>query len=84
MLLRHSTAEHKTRMECYENNFTYTEAFTYLTKFFMEKLIDAAASDTINSGQIMAGVSDFPKSVMIAIAHIARYLSEFEVADALL
>ena len=84
VFFRHFTAEHKTRTERYENNFTYTEAFAYLTKFFTEKSTDAAASEAIKSGQIMAGVSDFPKPVVIALAHIVRYLSEFEVADALL
>lgn len=36
------------------------------------------------AGKLMAAVSDFPKSVVIALAHVVRYLSKFEVADVLL
>ena len=32
----------------------------------------------------MAAVSDFPKKVVIALAQAVKYLSAFEVADALL
>lgn len=35
-------------------------------------------------GKLMAAISDFPKCVVIALAHVVRYLSKFEVADALL
>ncbi|CAL1703692.1 unnamed protein product [Somion occarium] len=80
----HSTAEHRTRIERYKNDLTYTEAFSYLTKYYTDKSKQAKASDEFKSGRLMAAVSDFPKSVVIALAHVVKYLSKFEVADALL
>jgi DNA mismatch repair protein MSH3 len=36
-----------------------------------------------NSGKLMAEVTDFPKQVVVALAHAIKYLSAFSIADAL-
>lgn len=37
-----------------------------------------------SQGKLMAEVTDFPKRVVVALAHAIKYLSAFGVADALL
>ena len=36
------------------------------------------------TGKLVADVTNFPHQVVIALAHVMKYLSAFDVADALL
>ncbi|KAI0792873.1 muts domain V-domain-containing protein [Abortiporus biennis] len=82
----HSTAEHKTRIERYDKSMSYTEAFSLLSKVYGDKDKDNVenASQGFKSGRLMAAISGFPKGVVRALAQAVRYLSSFNVADALL
>ncbi|THH32975.1 hypothetical protein EUX98_g1202 [Antrodiella citrinella] len=82
----HSTAEHRTRLE-HCHTLTYTDAFSYVSKFYSDHANSASASqDSQQSapGELMGAISNFPKQVVIALAHCIKYLSEFEVAGTLL
>jgi DNA mismatch repair protein MSH3 len=37
-----------------------------------------------NTGKLMAAVADFPKRVVVALAHAIKHLSAFSIADAFL
>jgi DNA mismatch repair protein MSH3 len=38
----------------------------------------------VGSGKLMAAVADFPKPVIVVLAHAIRHLSAFNIADAFL
>ncbi|KAI0071810.1 hypothetical protein K474DRAFT_1668569 [Panus rudis PR-1116 ss-1] len=80
----HSMAEHKTRIERFKHSMSYTEAFSYLSRFYTDKTKSSVASESFNSGQLMASISNFPKQVVVALARAVQYLSDFDIADVLL
>lgn len=65
---------------------TYGEAFDSVTSFYSDKTKagQARASEGFKSGQLTAAIAYFPQEVVIALAHLVKYLSTFDVADALL
>ncbi|KAI0806964.1 muts domain V-domain-containing protein [Fomes fomentarius] len=77
----HSHTEHRIRIERYSKQLAYTDAFSSLSKFYTEK--HANASNSFNKGDLMAAITDFSKLVVIALAQSLKYLSTFNVADAL-
>ncbi|KAH9929644.1 muts domain V-domain-containing protein [Amylocystis lapponica] len=79
----HSATDHKIRIERFKDNLQYTQAFSYLSNFYTDKTKAGMASDNYNSGKLMAAVADFPKLVVVALAHSVKYLSSFEVEDVL-
>ena len=78
----------------------YTDAFALLAKFYTDKEAPTASQSyksgksraqrqTTNIsktplGELMATVANFPKQVVVALAHAVKYLAAFDVADALL
>ncbi|KAI0691181.1 muts domain V-domain-containing protein [Cytidiella melzeri] len=80
----HSHFEHKVRTERIKKAMSYTEAYDLVTGFYTSKTGHDAASDALKSGELTVAVTDFPKQVTIALAHVVKYLSKFDVADALL
>ncbi|KZT11630.1 uncharacterized protein LAESUDRAFT_734417 [Laetiporus sulphureus 93-53] len=75
--------EHRTRIERFKDDLTYTEAFSMLTKFYTDKTKTGIASEGYNSGRLMAAVADFPKLVVLALAHAINYLMDFNLQDCL-
>ncbi|KAF8061576.1 DNA mismatch repair protein MSH3 [Lyophyllum atratum] len=79
-----SSAGHKIRTEHFAKTMSYIDAFQVVSDFYTDKTKAAAASESFKSGRLMAEVADFPKRVVIALAHAIKYLSAFSIADALL
>ncbi|KAI0668532.1 muts domain V-domain-containing protein [Trametes maxima] len=79
----HSHTEHRMRTERFSKQMSYTDAFALLTKFYTDKAQHTNASATFNKGDLMAAVTEFSKLVVIALAHSVKYLTSFNVADAL-
>jgi DNA mismatch repair protein MSH3 len=48
------------------------------------RLVHSWSSIYLCAGKLMAEITDFPKRVVVALAHSIKYLSEFGLADALL
>ncbi|KAJ3538219.1 hypothetical protein NM688_g6551 [Phlebia brevispora] len=83
-LTAHTHVDFKIRTERFKTTMSYTEAFDLLSKFYTDKSGTATASQSVKSGELVAAVANFPKQVVIALAHAVKYLSTFDVADALL
>ncbi|KAI0059076.1 DNA mismatch repair protein MSH3 [Artomyces pyxidatus] len=79
-----ATTEHSVRIERYSGTMTYTEAFDFVSAFYTSRTKSAGASEGFTSGRLMAAVTDFPQQVVIALAQCIKYLSAFDIADALL
>ncbi|PCH38453.1 hypothetical protein WOLCODRAFT_65402 [Wolfiporia cocos MD-104 SS10] len=77
------SCDHKIRIERVKAELTYTEAFSYLTDFYTDKSRSAVASDSFNSGKLVAAVADFPQLVTVALATAVQYLTAFDLEDAL-
>ncbi|CCM03684.1 uncharacterized protein FIBRA_05828 [Fibroporia radiculosa] len=77
------TAEHQIRVERFKQDLTYTEAFSYLTDFYSDKSKSAFASDSYNTGKLMAAVTGFPKLVVAALAYTIKYLANFDIENCL-
>ncbi|KAG5647140.1 hypothetical protein DXG03_001095 [Asterophora parasitica] len=82
--VRTSSSGDRIRTEHWGNTMTYTDAFESVSSFYTDKTKAAAASESFKSGRLMAEVADFPKRVVIALAHAIKYLSAFSIADAFL
>ncbi|KAI0340128.1 DNA mismatch repair protein MSH3 [Trametopsis cervina] len=80
----HSKFEHKVRTERIKNTMSYTSSYEYVTNFYTNKTQEQTASQAVKSGELTAAVTNFPKQVVIALAHVVKYLSTFDVADALI
>ncbi|KAK0199209.1 muts domain V-domain-containing protein [Desarmillaria ectypa] len=72
------------RVEHFSDLMAYTDAYSYITDFYTKKKLGPVVSDNVRSGKILADISDFPKSVVVALAHSMKYLSKFGLADAFL
>ncbi|KAJ3779412.1 DNA mismatch repair protein MSH3 [Lentinula raphanica] len=66
------------RIERFHKAMTYSEAFSFLTTFYTEKQV----SDT--KGKLIASVAAFSTGVIVALAHLVKHLSKYNVADVLL
>ncbi|KAK7467062.1 Mismatch repair protein msh3 [Stygiomarasmius scandens] len=79
-MLRHvvqsSTETGKVRSETFSTLMSYTDAFSFISNYYTSK-----ASN--RSGELMAMISGFSRRVVIAIAHTIKYLSTYNLADAL-
>ncbi|KAI0031692.1 muts domain V-domain-containing protein [Vararia minispora EC-137] len=80
----HAATEHRIRVERYTESLTFNETFDFVSEFYTRKTTSPKASDSFTSGRLMAAVIDFPKQVIITLAQCIKYLSEFNIADALL
>ncbi|KIP07972.1 hypothetical protein PHLGIDRAFT_510551, partial [Phlebiopsis gigantea 11061_1 CR5-6] len=82
----HSHTEYKIRTERFKSVMAYTDAFNYVTHFYSDdhQAENIRASQSFKSGQLIATIASFPKDVVVALAHLVKYLSTFDVADALL
>ncbi|KAI8998992.1 muts domain V-domain-containing protein [Trametes punicea] len=79
----HSHTEHRIRIERFSKQMAYTDAYALLSKFYADKASHANASESFSTGELMAAITNFSKLVVIAFAHALKYLSAFNVADAL-
>ncbi|KAI0373318.1 hypothetical protein BV20DRAFT_1104314 [Pilatotrama ljubarskyi] len=75
----HSHTEHRMRIERFSKQMAYTDAFALLSEFYTAKTQHANGSER----DLMAAIADFAKLVVIALAQSLKYLSAFNVADAL-
>lgn len=74
----------KIRTEYFAAPMSYADAFSLVSDFYTDKKKSVAASESFKSGRLVAEVADFPKRVVIALAHAIKYLSAFSIADAFL
>ncbi|KAJ3512522.1 hypothetical protein NLJ89_g3471 [Agrocybe chaxingu] len=79
-----STTGTRIRTDKFSDIMNYTVAFEKVSQFYTDKQKSAAASESFKSGQLMASVADFPKRVVVALAHAIEHLSAFGIADAFL
>ncbi|KAF9069829.1 DNA mismatch repair protein MSH3 [Rhodocollybia butyracea] len=78
-----STGPDRVRMECIPKLMSYTQAFSFLTSFYVDKRSSARASEHLKSGKVMVSITDFSSQLVIALAHIVQHLSTYNVADVL-
>ncbi|KAG6896947.1 hypothetical protein C0992_005153 [Termitomyces sp. T32_za158] len=81
---RNSSVGDGTRTEYFKETMSYTDAFDLVSEFYTNKKYSTVASENFKTGRLMAEIADFPKRVVIALAHAIRYLSAFSIADAFL
>lgn len=63
-------------------NFRASQSFKSGKQIFPRS---SSSTNTLSSeGKLTAEIASFPKDVVIALAHLVKYLSTFDVADALL
>ncbi|KAF8959081.1 DNA mismatch repair protein MSH3 [Flammula alnicola] len=79
-----SSSGHHIRTETFKTVMSYTDAFSKVSEFYTDKKKFGAASESFKSGKLMAIITDFPKRVIVALAHAIKYLSAFGIADAFL
>ncbi|KIK59832.1 hypothetical protein GYMLUDRAFT_261825 [Collybiopsis luxurians FD-317 M1] len=72
------------RMERFPKLMTYSEAFEFLTAFYVEKRQSSLASENLKTGKVLASITAFSSQLVVALAHIVKHLSDYNVADALL
>ncbi|KAG9018923.1 Mismatch repair protein msh3 [Tulasnella sp. 427] len=66
------------RVERFPEQMSYTEAFASVKDFY------TSGERSSQRGDVMATLVDFPKQVIVALAHAIQYLVNFKVADAFL
>ncbi|KAG6845191.1 hypothetical protein H0H87_012748 [Tephrocybe sp. NHM501043] len=83
---RNTTTDDRIRTEYFDETLSYTDAFDLVSAFYTDKTKAAAASESFNSGKrrLLAEVANFPKRVVVALAHAIKHLSAFSIADAFL
>ncbi|TFK46431.1 hypothetical protein OE88DRAFT_1715028 [Heliocybe sulcata] len=74
----------KCRIERVKETMAYTEAFNLISSFYTENASTVGASAGFKSGQLLATATDFPKRVVIALAHAIQYLSGFQLTNVLI
>ncbi|OCH90300.1 hypothetical protein OBBRIDRAFT_826026 [Obba rivulosa] len=83
-ITENTISDHRIRIERFNEMLSYTDAFSHLSKFYTDKNKSFAASESFNSGKLMAAIADFPKLVVVALAYCIKYLSKFGIEDCLL
>ncbi|KAK2460594.1 hypothetical protein APHAL10511_007064 [Amanita phalloides] len=83
-LLSHFTTNSSTtgtsvRVETSDKTVSYDEAFDFVSKFYISR-----QSGSESAAKLLAAAVDFPKRVIIALAHVIEHLSTFDIADVLL
>ncbi|KAL0580265.1 Mismatch repair protein msh3 [Marasmius crinis-equi] len=72
-MLSHLTGN--VRLENFDEKMLYTDAFDFVSEFYQ--------SNPQGNGKLLATVSGFPRRVVVALAHIIKYLKNFDIADTL-
>ncbi|KDN51533.1 hypothetical protein RSAG8_00078, partial [Rhizoctonia solani AG-8 WAC10335] len=74
------------RVDRYKNQMSYTEAFELVSAFYRKHGDDSTenASEGFKSGKLMGCVVDFPKNVVIALAHLMKHLESFQLSGVFL
>ncbi|KAH7340491.1 muts domain V-domain-containing protein [Rhizoctonia solani] len=74
------------RVDRYKKQMSYTEAFELVSAFYRKHGDDSPenASEGFKSGKLMGCVVDFPKNVVIALAHLMKHLESFQLAEVFL
>ncbi|CAE6432319.1 unnamed protein product [Rhizoctonia solani] len=74
------------RLDRYKNRMSYTEAFELVSAFYRKHGDDSpeSASEGFKSGKLMGCVVDFPKNVVIALAHLMKHLESFQLSEVFL
>ncbi|EJD05960.1 uncharacterized protein FOMMEDRAFT_104344 [Fomitiporia mediterranea MF3/22] len=75
-------ARDRVRLERYDDEMNYTDAFRQLQTFYAQKG-NTRASENFKSGKLLAAISDLPRKVVIALAHSLNYLNSFGLGDVL-
>ncbi|CAA7265435.1 unnamed protein product [Cyclocybe aegerita] len=79
-----STTGSRIRTDEFDEVMDYTDAFEKVSQFYTDERKSATASESFKSGKLMASVVDFPKRVVVALAHAIEHLSAFGIANAFL
>ncbi|KAG8691841.1 Mismatch repair protein msh3 [Ceratobasidium sp. 423] len=74
------------RVDRYKNQMSYTEAFELVSAFYRKHGNNSPenASEGFKSGKLMGCVADFPKNVVIALAHLMKHLDSFQLSEVFL
>ncbi|KAJ3987104.1 DNA mismatch repair protein MSH3 [Lentinula detonsa] len=72
------------RLERFPKLMTYSEAFSFLSAFYTERRNSNIASENLRTGKLIASFTAFSSGLVIALAHIIKHLSTYNVADVLL
>ncbi|CAE6520424.1 unnamed protein product [Rhizoctonia solani] len=74
------------RFDRYKNQMSYTEAFELVSGFYRKHGDNSPenASAGFKSGKLMGCVADFPKNVVIALAHLMKHLESFQLSEVFL
>ncbi|KAJ1310165.1 hypothetical protein OPQ81_006909 [Rhizoctonia solani] len=74
------------RIDRYEHQMSYSEAFELVSAFYRKHGDDSPgnASEGFKSGKLMGCVVDFPKNVVIALAHLMKHLESFQLSEVFL
>ncbi|CAE6462457.1 unnamed protein product [Rhizoctonia solani] len=74
------------RVDRYKKQMSYTEAFELVSTFYRKHGDDSPenASEGFKSGKLMGCVVDFPKNVVIALAHLMKHLESFQLSEVFL
>ncbi|CAE6461722.1 unnamed protein product, partial [Rhizoctonia solani] len=75
------------RVERYQDQMSYTEAFELVSAFYRKHGDDSPenASEGFKSGKLMGCIVDFPKNVVvIALAHLMKHLESFQLSEVFL
>ncbi|CAE7205240.1 unnamed protein product [Rhizoctonia solani] len=74
------------RVDRYKSQMSYTEAFELVSAFYRKHGDDSPekASEGFRSGKLMGCVVDFPKNVVIALAHLMKHLESFQLSEVFL
>ncbi|KAG6831187.1 hypothetical protein H0H92_012327 [Tricholoma furcatifolium] len=85
-MLQHFTGNsigNRTRVEHFSETMSYSDAFDFVSRqalFFLSFTLRLISSQ----GRLMAEAANFPKRVVVALAHAIKHLSAFSIADAFL
>ncbi|KAG8828576.1 Mismatch repair protein msh3 [Serendipita sp. 399] len=82
-MLRHYSDSGGVRIERVQDELDYTEAFEVLQDFYQSSDGDPEfASSTIKENRPFADIVDFPKQVVVALAHAIRHLVAYGLSNA--
>ncbi|KAG6331292.1 hypothetical protein ID866_7797 [Astraeus odoratus] len=83
MISSSAASNHKIRIERYDESMQYTQAYGFVTQFYIDKMEQAGGKDP-KMDSVLGIITNFPRQVVIALAHAIQYLSAFSIADAFL
>ncbi|KAJ6630634.1 DNA mismatch repair protein MSH3 [Mycena sp. CBHHK59/15] len=73
-----TATDSRIRTEHFKEAMPFSEAFEFVTTFYTSRR--RPDFDDFGNGKLLAEITDFPRPVVIALAHAIKYLSAFDIA----